>query len=108
MLWGSVILAATALLSGETRGFSFAAVTAESWYSVLYLIIFGSLVGYTSYIYVLKHATPAVTSTYAYVNPVVAVFLGWAINNEPVHTTTLIAAGLIVVAVIMISLKKRA
>ena len=108
MLWGSVILAATALLSGETRGFSFAAVTAESWYSVLYLIIFGSLVGYTSYIYVLKHATPAVTSTYAYVNPVVAVFLGWALNNEPVHTTTLIAAGLIVVAVIMISLKKRA
>jgi drug/metabolite transporter (DMT)-like permease len=103
MLAGSVLMAGAGFLHGEHVGFSPAEITARSWISWLYLVVFGSLVGFSAYIYVLRHATPALASTYAYVNPVVAVFLGWAVASEPITGRTLIAASMIVGAVILIS-----
>ena len=107
MLAGFFLLTGSGLLHGEYQGFSLRNVTTESWVAYIYLIVFGSLVGFSAYIYVLRHATPAVTSTYAYVNPVIAVFLGWAVADEPVTWRTICAAALIVGAVILISWPKR-
>lgn len=103
MLAGAVLMAGAGFLRGEHHGFSFSDVTWMSLGAWLYLVVFGSLVGFSAYIYVLRHATPAVTSTYAYVNPVVAVFLGWALASEPLTPRIIFAALMIVGAVILIS-----
>jgi drug/metabolite transporter (DMT)-like permease len=103
MLTGSVLMVVAGLIHGEHRGFSIGNITLLSWGSWAYLVVFGSLVGFSAYIYVLRHATPAVASTYAYVNPVVAVFLGWAVASEPITGRTLVAASMIIGAVILIS-----
>lgn len=103
MLAGAVLMAGAGFLRGEHHGFSLGNVTWMSFGAWLYLVVFGSLVGFSAYIYVLRHATPAVASTYAYVNPVVAVFLGWAVASEPLTPRILFAATMIVGAVILIS-----
>jgi len=77
-----------------------------SWMGWLYLVTFGSLVGFTAYVYLLRAVTPAKASTYAYVNPVVAVFLGWAIAGEPVTMRTLAAAAIILGGVAMITISQ--
>ncbi len=95
------------LLAGSVRGELGALDTMQpSLRSVLamaYLVIFGSLIGFTAYVWLLRVSTPAKVATYAYVNPVVAVFLGWAIAGEPVTTRTLVAAAIIVGAVALIT-----
>jgi drug/metabolite transporter (DMT)-like permease len=68
-----------------------------------YLVVFGSLVGFTAYLWLMQNAAPASVATYAYVNPVVAVVLGWAFGGEPVGVRTLVAAGIIVAAVALIT-----
>jgi drug/metabolite transporter (DMT)-like permease len=72
--------------------------------ALVYLITFGSIVGYTSYAYALRHASPTIVGTYAYVNPVVAVLLGWLILHEAVTVRTWASMGLILGAVLMIQL----
>ena len=76
---------------------------------MLYLALFGSLVGFTAFIYLLKRVRPALATSYAYVNPVIAVLLGWLLLHEPVGPRTFIAMGMILVAVVWIqfSLKAR-
>jgi drug/metabolite transporter (DMT)-like permease len=69
-----------------------------------YLTVFGALVGFTAYLWLLQVSTPAKVSTYAFVNPVVAVFLGWIVLHEPVTPRTIIAAAMIVSAVALITL----
>lgn len=103
MLAGAWMLMGVGTVSGEHRGLYLADISAESWFAWAYLIIIGSLVGFSAYIYVLRHASPAVASTYAYVNPVVAVFFGWAVGGETLTQRTLVAAALIVGAVVLIS-----
>ncbi|GGO12440.1 drug/metabolite exporter YedA [Microbispora rosea subsp. aerata] len=78
------------------------AVSWESWAAVAYLVLFGSLVGFTSYIWLLGHAPISLVSTYAYVNPVVAVILGAAFLAEPVTAAMLVAGALIVVGVALV------
>lgn len=107
MLAGSVLMFCAGILDGELARFSLHQITWTSAGAVLYLVIFGSLVGYSAYLYVLRHATPALASTYAYVNPVVAVFVGWAFASEPITGRTLVAAGMIVAAVILVSWPRR-
>jgi drug/metabolite transporter (DMT)-like permease len=68
-----------------------------------YLIVFGALAGFTAYIWLLRVSTPAHVSTYAYVNPAVAIFLGWAFAGEPLTARTLLAAAVIVAAVVIIT-----
>jgi drug/metabolite transporter (DMT)-like permease len=113
MLGGSVALLLIAGLLGELGRFDPGAVTLKSFLGWAYLVTFGGLVGFTAYAYVLRETTPAKATTYAYVNPVVAVLLGWGFANEPVSIRTVVAAGIILAGVAMISLagsndKKRA
>ena len=102
MLAGGVLLLAAGSISGEWTRFRFDAITLESVLAFGYLICFGSLVGFTAYIWLLGVTTLARLSTYAYVNPVVAMFLGWALAGEPVTLQTLLAAAVIVTAVVVI------
>ena len=92
------------ILAGEPRHFNPGAVTAPSIVGFLYLVTFGSLVGFTAYIYLLGATTPAKASTYAYVNPVVAVVLGWAVAGEPLTPRMLVAAAIILGGVALITL----
>jgi drug/metabolite transporter (DMT)-like permease len=104
MLAGSFLLFVAALLAGETNGFDWRAVSATSWLCLLYLITFGSLVGFSCYVWILKVSTPVRVSSYAYVNPLVAVFLGWAFANEAFTPRMLSAGALILPAVVLILL----
>ncbi|HEX4681692.1 MAG TPA: EamA family transporter [Gemmatimonadaceae bacterium] len=104
MLGGSLVMLAAGAALGELRGFRLANVSALSWAGWSYLVTFGSLIGFTAYIYLLGAVSPAKASTYAYVNPMVAVLLGWAIAGEAVTARTAAAAAIIVVGVAMISL----
>lgn len=104
MLAGGAGLALLALAVGELGRLDLATVSPRAFLSVAYLTIFGSLIGYTAYTYILKVSTPARVSTYAYVNPIVAVLLGWAFAGEPVTVRTFAAAGVILSSVAIITL----
>lgn len=107
MLAGGVLLALLGLATGELGRLDVGAATAKSWLSLLYLILFGSLVGFTAYIWLLKVSTPAKVSTYAYVNPVVAVLLGWLFASEPLSLRMLLAAAVIIAGVALITITKK-
>ncbi len=98
---GLQLLAATVL--GEPSRFAPAQVSARSLLALVYLIVFGAIVAFTAYVWLMKSAPPVLVSTYAYVNPVVAVFLGWAFAGEPITRTTLLAAAVILTGVVLIS-----
>ena len=102
MLLGGALMFLVALARGEIGDFHLAAVTLRSGLGWAYLVTAGSLVAFPCYVYLLKHSTPARSSTYAYVNPVVAVFLGWLILAEPVGARVFVASVIIVVAVAII------
>jgi drug/metabolite transporter (DMT)-like permease len=102
MLAGGVLLALVAAVRGEFARFELAAVSLESALGLVYLVVFGSLVAFAAYVWLLRVTRTTLVSTYAYVNPVVAVFLGWAILDEPITMWTLIAGAIIVVAVALI------
>jgi drug/metabolite transporter (DMT)-like permease len=104
MIAAGVILLAFALITGEAHHFSMAAASAKSLLSLLYLITFGSIIAYTAYVWLLTNVTPTVVSTYAFVNPVVAVFFGWAFASEPLNGRTILAAAIIVSAVALITI----
>lgn len=103
MLAGGFLCVLAGVLGGELSDFSSNSITTNSLLSLGYLILFGSLVGFTSYVWLLKVVPPSLVSTYAYVNPVIAVFLGWLIADEPFGTNMLVAAGLIVGSVAVIT-----
>jgi drug/metabolite transporter (DMT)-like permease len=102
MLAGGVVLAVVGMASGELGDLELAAVSGESLLGLAYLIVFGSWVGFAAYVWLLRSARTSLVSTYAYVNPVVAVFLGWAILGEVITLRTLVAGGVIVAAVALI------
>ncbi len=102
MIAGGALLWAAGLLAGEGAGLHPGAIAPRSLLALGYLIVFGSLLGFSAYIWLLKATTPARVSTYAYVNPVVAVLLGWALAGEPLTLRTCLAAAGIVAAVALI------
>lgn len=104
MLTGGVALGVVALVRGETWP---AEASAESWLALAYLWVFGSLVAFTAYSWLLRNARPVVATSYAYVNPIIAVVMGAAISGEPLGVTTVVANVMIVVAV-MLALRKPA
>lgn len=99
---GGAILLFAALCSGEFHHFHFAAVSLRSWLALAYLIVFGSGIGFSAYIYILQKSTAARVATYAFVNPVVALFLGWLIAGESITLRTILAAVVILTAVILV------
>lgn len=103
MLAAGVIFFAASLTAGEPRTFDLAGVSVRSVVGLAYLAIFGSVIAYSAYIWLLQVSSPARVATYAYVNPVIAVFLGWAFAGEPITSRTMIAAGVILAAVILIT-----
>jgi len=103
MLAGGALLLVVGTASGEWGAFHPEAISIRSLLALGYLIVFGSLVAFTAYIWLLRVAAPAHVSTYAYVNPVVALFLGWALAGEQITARMLIAAAVIVAAVVLIT-----
>jgi drug/metabolite transporter (DMT)-like permease len=103
MLGGGVLLLIVSALSGEVSHFDIHRVSRASAVSLIYLITFGSLIGFTSYIWLLDKVSPARLGTYAYVNPVVAVLLGWLIAGETLSMRTGVAAAIVICAVALIT-----
>lgn len=106
MLAGGFVLLIVSLLTGEWQSFEISQVSANSWLAVAYLIVFGSLIGFTAYSWLLKNAQPAMVATYAYVNPMVAVLLGWLVAGETMTGQMLVGAGVVVGSVVLITLRK--
>jgi drug/metabolite transporter (DMT)-like permease len=96
-----VVITALGLVLGETSRWNW---SPSGIGALAYLVVFGSIVGFTAYAYALRHASATVVGTYAYVNPVVAVLLGWAILHEAITPRTIAAMMLILGAVLMIQL----
>src|SRR3984885_1389418 len=103
MLAGGFFLFITAAALGEFHNFHPQNVSREAWLSLLYLIIFGSIIAFTAYVWLIHHESPTKVSTYAYVNPVVAVLLGYFLANEPLGLRTILGSALILLSVIVIT-----
>jgi drug/metabolite transporter (DMT)-like permease len=97
-----------ALVRGEWRHFDLGAVSGRAWLAWGYLVTCGSLIGFTAYVWLLKVVTPAKAATYAYVNPAVALLLGWWLLDEPLTARTLAASAVIISGVAAVTLAKRA
>ena len=103
MLAGGIVLAIVGVSSGELSRLDLGAITTRSALSVGYLIVFGSLVGFTAYAWLLRVCTPAAVATYAYVNPMVAMLLGWLIAGEAFGPRMIVAAAIILSGVALIN-----
>ena len=103
MLCGSACMLLVGFMLGEGSTVHFAAFSSRSWVAFAYLVVVGSIVTFPVYIWLLDHSTPAKVSTYAYVNPVVAVFLGWALLGEPMNLRIILAATVIIGAVAILT-----
>ena len=101
-LTGGAVLWIAAGLTGEIGALHVATVSTRSWLAVTYLLCFGSMIGFSSYLYMLKHSTATRVATYAFVNPIVALFLGWFVLHEAITLRTILASAVILAAVILV------
>jgi drug/metabolite transporter (DMT)-like permease len=102
LLAGAVQLLIVGTIAGEYRGFSLASVTTRSWLSLGYLILFGSVIAFTAYNWLLEHYSPTLVATHTYINPIVAVLLGWFFAGEAVTPSVLLSAAMVIVAVMFV------
>jgi drug/metabolite transporter (DMT)-like permease len=102
MLCGGATLLIVGLVTGEARGFDLHAISARSLIAVTYLMIFGSLIAFSAYVWLLHKVSAAAVSTYAYINPLVAMLLGWALAGEA-FTPTMAAASMLIVAGVFVT-----
>lgn len=107
MLVGGLLLTATAFGLGETRSFQFSSVSSGAWWSLLYLIVAGSIVGFTAYVWLIHHESPTKVGTYAYVNPVVAVIIGYFLGGEALGARTLVGTACVLISVVLITTAKK-
>ena len=103
MLVGGVWLTVLAAALGEFRGFRLQAVSIKAWFALAYLIVAGSIVAYTAYVWLIHHESPTKVGTYAYVNPVVAVLLGYFVGGEALTFRTIVGTALVLVSVVVIT-----
>jgi drug/metabolite transporter (DMT)-like permease len=108
MLTGGALLFVLAALTHEFAGFRVQAVSRTAWFALVYLIIAGSIVGFTAYVWLLHHESPTKVGTYAYVNPVVAVAVGYFLGGETVGSRTILGTLLVLVSVLAITTMPRA
>jgi drug/metabolite transporter (DMT)-like permease len=101
-LCGGAALWIAAIFNGELGKFHPIAASARSWLAVGYLFLFGSCIGFTAYLYILKKSTAARVATYAFVNPIVALLIGWLFGGEGMSSRTMLAAAVILTAVILV------
>jgi len=104
MLTGGVLLTLISASLGEFRGFHLQAVSGRAWFALAYLVGAGSILAYTSYIWLIHHEAPPKVGTYAYVNPVVAVILGYFVGGEGIGPRTVLGTALVLVSVVVITL----
>jgi drug/metabolite transporter (DMT)-like permease len=102
LLAGSVMLLATGSLLGEYRGFTLQSVPMLSWLALAYLIVFGSVIAFTAYNWLLEHYSPTLVATHTYVNPIVAVLLGWWFASEQISLNVVLSAGMVIAAVFLV------
>lgn len=103
MLAGGILLTATAAAFGEFRNFHPQAISTGAWLALVYLIIAGSIIGFTAYVWLLHHESPTKVGTYAYVNPVVAVLVGYFLGGEALGPRTIVGTLLVLVSVVVIT-----
>jgi drug/metabolite transporter (DMT)-like permease len=106
MLVGGLMLTAMSGLMGEFSGFHPASVSSGAWVALIYLIVIGSIVGFTAYVWLIHHESPTKVGTYAYVNPVVAVLLGYFLAGEPLGQRTILGTLFVLISVVVITTKK--
>jgi len=106
MLCGGIYMFVTGLLKGEAQALNFASFSIESLYAVLYLIVFGSIIGFSAYSYLLKTANPNQVATYAYVNPLVAVLIGTFLGKEAFNLQIAVSAAFLLAGVVLVLTKK--
>jgi len=107
MLTGGLLLVVAAAAFGEFRGFHPESVSRGAWLALLYLIVAGSIVGYTAYVWLIHHESPTKVGTYAYVNPVVAVALGYFLGGEALGLRTILGTAFILISVVVITTTKK-
>ncbi len=107
MLTGGAVLMAVAAATGEPARLDPSKISTHSLLALAYLIVFGAIVAYTAFVWLIRNASPAVASTYSYVNPLVAVFLGWALGGEAISSRIVLAATVIVAGVALVTLAAR-
>ena len=103
MAAAAVAFSIASVATGEPGRFVVEAVGTRAWLSMIFLTFFGSIVGFSAYIYLLANVSATKAATYAYVNPIIAVLLGWAFANEPIGARTLVAAVVILGSVALIT-----
>ncbi len=103
MLAGGVLLGLVSGALGEWRGFHPTDVSRGAWFALLYLVVAGSIIGFTAYVWLLHHESPTKVGTYAYVNPVVAVLVGYFLGGESLGLRTLLGAAFVLVSVVVIT-----
>ena len=102
LLAGSLQLLLAGTVAREYRGFSIASVSSRSWLALAYLIVFGSIVAFTAYNWLMEHYSPTFVATHTYINPVVAVLLGWLLAGEAVTLNVLVSAAMVIGAVMLV------
>ena len=103
MLAGGAMLLAVSAARGEWRGFDLLAVSRTAWVALVYLVLAGSIAGFTAYVWLLHHESPTKVGTYAYVNPVVAVIIGYFLGGEPLGTRTVVGGVFVLASVVTIT-----
>lgn len=106
MLAGGMLLAIASLTLGEQRAFHPAAVSIHAWLALLYLIVLGSIIGFTAWLWLIQHESPTKVGTYAYVNPVVAVVIGYFLGNEEIGARTAVGTLFVLLSVILITTRR--
>jgi drug/metabolite transporter (DMT)-like permease len=101
-LCGGSVLWIVGLLAGEGAQFHPTGITLRAWLAALYLLVFGSCFGFSAYLYILKKSTAARVATYAFINPIVALLIGWGLGGESLSTRTLLAGAVILTAVVLV------
>ncbi len=107
MLAGGILLALTSAALGEFRSFHPWTVSRAAWLSLLYLIVAGSIMGFTAYVWLIHHESPTKVGTYAYVNPVVAVLVGYFLGGEALGTRTILGTLLVLISVVVITTTRK-
>jgi drug/metabolite transporter (DMT)-like permease len=107
MLAGGIMLAIVSCIAGEFQRFHPSAVTFGAWMALLYLTVAGSIIGFTAYLWLIHHESPTKVGTYAYVNPLVAVVLGYLWVGEPLGTRTILGTACVLISVIVITTSKK-
>ena len=102
LIFGGTLVLITSFIIGEPWQFQLSQVTLKSFFGLLYLITFGSVIAFSAYIWLLGHTSVTRISTHTYVNPVIAVFLGWLFANEQITTALLVATGIIIISVYLV------